>query len=183
MAARVDLELGEELGVSAVVVQTAAAEHLTEGQHVVYTEGAAGRRRKHYTPEGIALLRSLLVGMGVEKAPPLSLPGLGFTVWTKKAADLAPKHVEKAPSSIHCPDAEKPASAPQGGKPVMLRMVRICPNPIWVQVETPERKTAHVRVRHSRLLTPGKKLACCLLPDGSWECADRIVSPNPAYRR
>lgn len=182
MAARVDIQLGRELGVSAVVVQSAAAEHLSEPEHVYWSDTPGGQRRKEYTAAGRALLRSLLVGGTEEKAAGLSLPGLGFTIWIKKAPDLAPERATEEKGPIPHPTAEKPASAAQRPAPAMLPIIRICPNPIWVTVQTPDRRTANVQVRHSRLLVPGKKLACSPLPDGTWECADRLVSPNPAWR-
>lgn len=169
MAARVDMELGRELGVSALVVQTAAAEHLREGEHVVWEETGNGQRRKTYTDAGTTILRSLLVGRAEEKAP-------------EKAPDLAPERADTEKGPVPHPAAEKPATATQRPVPTMLPIVRICPNPIWVLVQTPDKKTAHVQVRHSRLLVPGKKLACAPLPNGTWECADRLVSPNPAWR-
>ncbi len=180
MAARVDLELGRELGVSAVVVQAAAAEHLSEPEHVFWTDAPGGQRRKEYTPAGRALLRCLLVPGGVEKGGPISLPGLGFSLWLKKGADLAPESVSEKEPPIPRPAEEKPACEAQAPTE-MLRIIRICPNPIWVRVQTPDGKTADVRVRHSRLLVPGKRMRCALTPAG-WECADRIVSPNPAWR-
>ncbi len=158
MAARVDLEMARELGVSAVVVQTTAAEHLRDEEHITWSEVQGGQRRKEYTEAGRALLRSLLVPAPAEKAPAeqeaadglLHLPGLGFTLWIKR--------------------------------PVMLRIVRMCPNPTFVVVKAPDGKVADVRVRHSRMLVPGKMLACSPLPAGGWECADRMLSPNPAWR-
>jgi len=164
MAAKVDIELGRELGVSAVVVQTAATDHLGE-EHVRWEETGNGQRRKTYTDEGIARLRTLLVGSAEEKG-----------------ADLASERVLEEERPIPHPAEEKPATEPQRPAVSMLLILRICPNPIWVVVQTPERKTAHVRVRHSRLLVPGKKLACASMPDGTWECADRLVSPNPAWK-
>ncbi len=67
-------------------------------------------------------------------------------------------------------------------RPVLLRIIRMCPNPTFVVVKAPDGKVADVRVRHSRLLVPGKMLLCSPLPAGGWECADRILSPNPAWR-
>jgi len=178
MAARVDLELGQELGVSAVVVQTAAAEHLREPEHVTWTTVAGGQRRKEYTEAGRALLRSLLVPPAEKAAEKgaISLPGRGFTIWLKKAPEEAGPPVADFHALMKC----CAASEPQGD--VMLLIIRMCPNPTFVTVKTPDGKTAAVRVRHSRLLNPGKALRCRQLDDGSWECADRLVSPNPAYR-
>lgn len=165
MAARVDTELGRELGVSALVVQTTAAAHLRWGEHVVWEETGNGQRRKMYTEAGTTILRSLLVGRAEEKAP-----------------DFAPERADDEKGPAPHPAEEKPALGPQRAAPAMLPILRICPNPIWVVVQTPDKKTAHVQVRHSRLLLPGKKLACVPRPDGTWECADRLVSPNPAWR-
>lgn len=176
MAARVDVELGRELGVSAVVVQTTAAENLSEPEHVFWTDAPGGQRRKEYTAAGRLLLRSLLSGARVEKSGGLSLPGAGFTLWLPKAA------VSEKRAPIPHPAEEKGATGSQRGAVAMLTILRLCPNPIWIVVRTPEEKTATVRVRHSRLLVPGKKLACAPLPSGEWECADRLVSPNPAWR-
>lgn len=169
MAAKVDIELGRQWGVSALVVQTAAAEHLKEGLHVVWEETGNGQRRKTYTQAGLVLLWNLLGVPAEEKAP-------------EKAPDLAPERADAEKGPVPNPAAEKPATATQRPVPTMLPIVRICPNPIWVLVQTPDKKTAHVQVRHSRLLVPGKKLACAPLPNGTWECADRLVSPNPAWR-
>lgn len=187
MAARVDLELGRELGVSAAVVQGMASEFLREGEHVEWIDCPGGQRRKVYTEAGLAILRHLLAGgveKTVEKAGEISLPGAGFTIWAKNA--------EKTPSdggasAIPHPAAEKPAAEKPAGdvqRPAvsLLLIVRICPNPIWVIVQTPDKRTAEVRVRHSRLLVAGKRVRCAPTADGRWECADPLLALNPIWR-
>lgn len=178
MAARVDVEMGREFGVSATVVQSLAAENLREGEHVEWTDCPGGQRRKTYTEAGRALLRSLLgiaVEKTAEKAGEISLPGAGFTIWAKNAEKTAP-----APMTLAT--AETPAGAMQRPPVMLLLIVRIFPNPIWILVRTPDGKTAEVQVRHSRLLVVGKWLRCAPKNGVGWECADPLLTLNPAWR-
>ena len=175
MAAKVDLEMGRELGVSATVVLAAATEHLRDGEHVVWSDAPGGQRRKEYTEAGRSLLRTLLGGSRAEKDGGMSLPGDGFTLWL-------PERAKKATAVPTLANGKEPAGGAQRGAVQALTILRIYPNPIWIRVKTPDGKTADVRVRHSRLLVAGKAVRCAPLANGQWECADPLLTTNPIYR-
>lgn len=152
MAAAIDRAMGAELGVSAAVVQALAAEYLEPKGLVLWTE-QAGNRKKEYAPEGVELLRSLVAAKTGAAGGPQGA-----------AAEVAGNGGgEKKPAANGAVEAEA----------VMLMIRRICPNPIWLMVETPERVLTPVQVRHSRLLTEGKRVACRQV-NGRWMCVDRV---------
>ncbi len=211
MAARVDIELGREFGVSPdVVVTVAEAIGLRRGEHI-YKTGPASRQRKQYTEAAESLLRDVLEKMPKDLPPgadPLQreLDQDAFRdalVASKKAAanlasEFPPEPAQAVSADLGRADKKNAAGEPQGGKaPVLLllppeplrrpatlllRIIRIFPNPIWVLVATPAGKTAEVRVRHSRLLEPGKFLRCAPTVEQGWECADPLLAINPIWK-
>lgn len=63
-----------------------------------------------------------------------------------------------------------------------LRVLSLCPNPIFVDVAVPEgsdkamgRRT--VRVRNNRRLSPGTRLWCERGADGAWKCVEPTLRP------
>lgn len=50
-----------------------------------------------------------------------------------------------------------------------LQIIRLCPNPLWVDVRTPENHRAQLGVRNNKALTLSTRLLC-ERKDGTWKC-------------
>lgn len=67
------------------------------------------------------------------------------------------------------------------GEPVLLKVLRKCPNPLFVMC-CHENRPVPIKVRHGKKIRPGRMLLCRLLQD-RWECVDAthgVPLPPPA---
>lgn len=101
-----------------------------------------------YTEAGVALLRSL-------------------TAPEKKEGGAPESSTPTTPATTATPAA---ATTPITARTEMLTIIRICPNPIFVEVRTPEKKRAAVGVRNNANLNLSMRLRCQERPDGTWKC-------------
>jgi len=73
---------------------------------------------------------------------------------------------DQAPETLPGPDAVPPAVPALQAR---LQIIRLCPNPLWVEVRTPENQRAQVGVRNNRVLTLSTRLLCDR-QDDTWKC-------------
>lgn len=144
--AAADDRLADALGLPSDVVKIHRNSCLTEGVHFLRGEGG----RVDYTPEGEEAVRAALSAQKKEAAPPAPLP------------PDAPEKKEGA-----APPAEP-------GSPVLLKLLRRYPNPIWIDVQAGAERVL-VRVKNNNLLAADKRVLCRQwpAPDGRWECCQR----------
>lgn len=151
--AAADSTLADALGLPADVVAKHRSRHLTEGVH--YTR-AAESGRIDYTDAGLsAIAQALCPAEKKEKGPPAPAPTSSNTAAT--------------PPPAQAPKKKEMAAPPQPGKPVLCRLLRQYPNPLFADVLA-DGKREMIRVRNNTLLDVRKRLLCRKWPDGRWEC-------------
>lgn len=148
MHAAADIEQAACHGVSVETVAELRITALTEGLHYAVATGSLA-----YTAEGERALASLL---SAEPPPPKKEGG---------------RSRGKAQPSGNAP------SSPSSPQQAALTVLRLYPNPLFVQVRTPDGGEADLHIRPHASLTVGTAIECELI-DGQWLCTQPGLIPR-----